>query len=272
MNVEPENLPQEWQRFAGVAAKEYAGMDHARSYALTDTSRLSLGSLMKANGGQGDSAEMRKAFRDSVRRLNKILPELHLLQTRPEDVTLPTIPVDPVSGQPITNPFTTNDIDSQMALSRDHPALFEYFKANKNGPSYKFVAALNKRIAEAKRATELHYGFAEHQQNPHAGGKPGPELTRQLREDRALSQLYEREGKTVRLPWAAGAVNLSQMATIVNRDPQLGAVTQRAATVEEMWAASMQRLAKQMSDDANRMLSEAAGRLRLSSTPAERAV
>jgi len=243
-------------------------MDHSRSYAVDAVGRLGLGSLMKTLGeSERDSMEMRKQFRDYLRRTAGIVPDI--LQLRPSDVSLPTIPVCPVTGDRIANPWQTKDLESQSALSRDFPEIAEYFKACVGGPAYAHIAKLNRKISESKRAQQIPYGKREHADNPHCGGKPGPELVRQLQSDKQLAALYEREGRPGRLPWSP-PTNMSLMAQIISRDPELGAIAQRCVMVEEAWASEMQAAAAKMAEDAQWLKRQAEGRLRTTTSAAER--
>jgi hypothetical protein len=93
MNTEPQDLPNEWERFAALASREYAGNGSRSTVrARRPVSPVAGRADEVDRRADRDSAETRKKLRDLVRRAAKIVPDV--LQLRLVDVNIPQIPVD----------------------------------------------------------------------------------------------------------------------------------------------------------------------------------
>jgi len=175
---------------------------------------------------------------------------LNLVQSRPgPEIALKPI-CDPITGLPIKNPFSyPPDLTSQMLLEKENPALAKYYRETKDGTTFAMIAKMKEEREQRDRIRAIEYGEKQHRENPFLlpHGKEAlqkqSELVRANEHQPHIVNWYQAEAKAKP---SLGFGNVTVRMAITKRDPQLGAIYQKAEAIYQQWLkADAQRLREQ---------------------------
>ena len=199
----------------------------------------------RENGGSfaGDGPEQfGKFLRDE---LSPFAPSLFQEQAGapPE---LPKLWRDPLTNEPLPNPWLTNDNKAKAFLGgtigkpgRD-PALAKHFQKMAKDP-YGTVAEIQDAQARAAQRKQIKYDETTHAENPYLTDN----LTakgRLEKTDPERAEVYRAEAKPVELPWELGKKHQTGLGKIARHNPELRNLVERASAHTQTWAkAELQR-------------------------------
>jgi hypothetical protein len=235
----------------GLAA--YRRVKHNRAYAVaTDpVARLELGALAVA------ARQSRKSLAEILNVLAAVAPGW--LQERPaEDAgTVPNLPVDPVTGERIRNPWlplppkdgetsSRYDYGSQNVIQEQSLRLARWLEqcAEHGGPTAKMLDQLEAERLEADHRRKIPYGPSEWQAN-------------KLRPDSATLTEQNLFAKSITDPWVlelhraeakagsprAGFDNLTVRMALAKRSPEIREVHKAAGELLKQWKQEQQQKA-----------------------------
>jgi hypothetical protein len=244
-DLPPEKVRDMWTGHARRLLRQIPGCRH---YAFTDAQVRAIASnlavwwqqqLRKTGGTFTD-----KGVLPYLRELLKVIPGA-MQDWRPgESPTLPEIPKDPVTGQPMRNPHEEpKDLTSISQLAVDDPALNEHLKeiAQAGGSTYARIKRLHEQEEAQKLLRGFDYGDSEHAQNALRGGS----ITQ--RNDFAaklpgqhLLPVYKFEATTpVEIPWHptkdGRPHHVTRMMKITRRNPDMRALIEAGLALEKQW-------------------------------------
>ncbi|MBV9008828.1 MAG: hypothetical protein JO354_06645 [Verrucomicrobia bacterium] len=237
----------------GVGMLEKAS-DYHRGYALDDYGKLALGALAKAAHeafveGKGKTSWTREELAEQA--LKPLLPFIpSATQERPApEPALPELPRDPITGEPVKNPFVEpRDLQSQAIVRRENPQLAQHLErvAKEGGVSFTYLNELKEAAAKREKLRKLNYTQTEHQNNPYRGTDLSARGEFERTHDSDTVKFYTREGATpVEFPWA-GKGNLTELAQVAKHRPDLKVIVDRAGGILRDWhQQDVERLEKQ---------------------------
>jgi hypothetical protein len=170
MENDPKKLRQAAMNFA---AEAYSKMKNNRSYAVTPETRAALGAFARAmferriaerRDGLDAKPTSWQEFFGIIERL--AAAGANVLQERPGDAKPPPKPwLDPVTNEPLPNPWLIKNLKGQSILEKRDPDLAAHFKAMA-ADDYGTLAKMQDAQAARIALEQIPYSAAEHETNP----------------------------------------------------------------------------------------------------------
>jgi hypothetical protein len=242
-----------------VALNVYRKLDRNRAYALTDSARVALGALAKAfreNGGSFADSSPSGPFAHFLKNELAVVVDGLFQQQAADPPPLPKPWVDPITNQPLENPWLSREPwankAKQVLEKRDLP-LAKHFQAMSRDP-YGTIVALQDAAAVAKQRKLISYDAETHKANPFLAGNL-TESSRFAVVDPERAEFYRREAKPLNLPWQIGKRNLTKMGQIA-KHPEVHAAAKKAEEILRAWMAEELKARKAARDRNEREAKE----------------
>jgi hypothetical protein len=244
--------PEQLRKSAKVFALEaYQKMKNHRAYALDEQGKVGLAALARAmfvrrieEGRSGTDAKPTN-WEEFFSIIDKLAAAgANILQKRPGDPKPPPKPWrDPVTGEPLPNPFAknTSDLKARTVLVRRDPELAEHYKAMASDP-YGTIAKY--QDAEAARAAmeQIPYGESEHAVNPFRTNDLAAQSAFVKNAPPGLAEFCKNEAKPVEIPLFGKNRNLTVESALA-KDPATFALLKVVQQIRETWRAEDARAA-----------------------------
>jgi hypothetical protein len=231
---------------------------HPRTYALDEQSKIALGALMRAvlerREQQGrhptDDPTVETEMIGVIEKLNAA--GVNILQKRPSDPKPTPKPwTDPVTGEPLPNPWVTKDLGAQSILEQRDPALAAHYKAMRED-AYGHIAQLQDDDAARHALASIVYDENTDKLNPFRGANQTARGDF-MKRDPILARFYEAEAKRVEIPLFGKSKNMTIEARLV-KDPAVGGIAIAAQQIHANWVAADKVLAQQQRAQAEAAL------------------
>ena len=226
------------------ALESYARLKHRRVYALTNDAKNVLAVLAAAllqkraaeNRANSDEPSAREEMAQLITKLANA--GVNLLQRRPSDPPPTPKPwIDPVTGNPLPNPFAKNapDLKGQTILTQRDPALAKHLKAMADDP-YATIAKLQDEQVERESLGAIPYDEKIHKLNPFLGDNKTAQ-SEFVKRDPELAKFYSEEAKPVEIPLFGRNKNMTVEARLY-KDSQAAAVLKIGTVIAKQWLES----------------------------------
>jgi hypothetical protein len=236
--------PHESDRYKKFAQRVYKKLVGNRAYALNPAALEGLAAFCKSwhdAGGELSDSKPYQLAESGEEAFGKVLTELGqfspgLFQPKPDGaLEPPKIPVDPVSGQPLPNPWATNNLAAQSFVQKTDPELATYFKQAASDP-WKWAIAWRDKESKREHRAAITYTADDHARNPFVTGG----LTEQsefLKRDPIRAEIFKREAEPVKLPFTPGSVNETVRGQLYVKNPRLYQWCENSRATCEQWNA-----------------------------------
>jgi hypothetical protein len=250
-NETPEQLRKAARTFALEAYKK---MRHHRAYALDAQGEVALAALARAMferriaEGRADMNASPTAWQEFFSIIEKLAAAgANVLQKRPGDAKPPPKPwTDPVTGEPLRNPFAKNalDLKAQTILAQRDPDLAAHYKAMAADP-YGTLAKYQDAEAARTAMEQIPYGESEHAVNPFRTNDQTAQALYIKNAPPGLAEFCKTEAKPVEVPLFGKNRNLTVEGAL-SKDPGMFALMKVAQQVRETWAREDTRAAQEV--------------------------
>jgi len=173
----------------------------------------------------------------------------NVLQKRPGDPPpLPKVWRDPVTNEPLPNPWRTKDLKAQTLLQQRDPDLAAHYKAMADDP-YGTLAKMQDETAARVAMEATPYGESEHAVNPFRGNDPTAKALFIKNAPPGLVEFCQNEAKDVEIPLFGKNRNLTVEGRLA-KDPSTLALMKVAQQVRDAWRAADAKAAQEKRDAA----------------------
>jgi hypothetical protein len=247
--------PQQLRKSAlSFALEAYAKVKHNRAYALDEQGKVALGALARAmfirRDGEGRSHMDAKpsSWEEFFGIIDKLAAAgANVLQKRPGDPPpLPKVWRDPVTLQPLPNPFAKNttDLKAQTILAQRDPELAAHYKAMAADP-YGTLAKMQDETAARVTMEAIPYGESEHSVNVFRGNDQTAQALFIKNAPPGLVEFCKNEAKDVEIPLFGKMRNLTIEGQLA-KDPAPFALMKVAQQIQDTWRSEDTRAAQEV--------------------------
>jgi hypothetical protein len=178
---------------------------------------------------------------------------------------MPSVWRDEITGEVPKNPWSNPpDLDSQGAVMERDPELASWLKETASGVSYKLLAKQQKKAEARLRKSAIRHGKAEWQTNPFrdkSNLQAQADFIKQFGQE--VADYYRHEAETpIKLPWAIGSQNKTEIGQIVKKSPEIARMVFRASELLRQRLTKEAAEAKQQAEEARQRQIEIERKLR----------
>jgi len=253
-----QETPEQLRKAAlSFALEAYGKTKNNRAYALPDEAKVALGALARAmfvrriEEGRSHTDAKPTSWQEFFSIIQRLADAgANVLQRRPgEAKPLPKPWLDPITNEPLPNPWKTKNLKGQSILQKRDPALAAHFQAMSED-DYGTLAKYQDAEAARVATEQIPYGETEHAVNPFRVDDLAGQSAFIKSAPAALVEFYRSEAQDVEIPLFGKNRNLTVESRLA-KDPATFAFMKVAQTIRDTWAREDRAAAQAKRDAAN---------------------
>ena len=261
METDPKKLRLSAMKFAEEA---YSKVKNNRAYALDEQGKIALGALARAMfekriaEGRSETDAPPTSWQEFFTIIEKLAAAgANVLQKRPGDPKPTPKPwFDPVTNEPLPNPWKTNNLKGQTILQQRDPDLAAHYKAMA-ADDYGTLAKMQDAEAARIAMEQIPYGENEHAINPFRADDQTAQAAFIKNAPPGFAEFCKNEAKDVEIPLFGKNRNITVEGKMA-KDPATFALLKVAQQIHESWNTEDLATAKQQKAEAEAALKKLA--------------